>query len=81
MFLTKKEIDNFLVTKGYAETVVRNMSSYIRMLNKMGIRTKDSVWDQFYNYSSEYRSQLYRALSLTNELSFSKSLKFSKKGR
>ena len=65
---TKEEVDDFLRTKGYAKTTVRKMSSCMRMLDKMDIRTKEAVWDRFYNYTSTYRGDLYRAITLTNEL-------------
>ena len=77
MFLTKKEIDSFLVTKGYAKTTVGIMSRRMRMLDKMDIRTKDAIWDRFRNYSSGYRRQLYRAIVFTSEIS---SLKFKTGG-
>jgi hypothetical protein len=66
--ITKKEADDFLRAKGYCESTVRNTSSLIRMLDKMDIRTKEAVWDRYYNYTSSYRSDLCRAIVLTNEL-------------
>ena len=57
--LAKKEVDDFLRAKGYHKSTVQNMSSVIRMLDKMGIRTKEAVWDRFYRYSSSYRKHLY----------------------
>ena len=65
---TKKEADDFLRSKGYCKNTVRNTSSLIRMLDKMDIRTKEAVWDRYYNYTSSYRSDLCRAVTLTNEL-------------
>jgi hypothetical protein len=65
---TKEEVDDFLRAKGYAKNTVRNRSSLIRGLNKMGIRTKEAVWDRYYNYTSAYRGDLYQAITLTNDL-------------
>ena len=65
---TKKEVDDFLRAKGYSKSTVRVVSSLIRRLNNMGIRTKEGVWDRYYNYTSNYRSDLCCAITLTNEL-------------
>jgi hypothetical protein len=66
--LEKEEVDDFLRAKGYAKNTVRNTSLLMRMLDKMDIRTKEAVWDRYYNYTSSYRSDLRRAIVLTNEL-------------
>ena len=65
---TKKEVDDFLRAKGYYKSSVRVLSAEIRMLEHMGIRTKEGVWDRFYNHSANYRSALCLAITLTNEL-------------
>jgi phosphoglucomutase len=66
--ITKEEADNFLRSKGYAKSTVQWMSSVIRMLDRMGIRTKEEVWQRFYKYSAKYRRHLYGAIVLTEEM-------------
>jgi len=65
---TKKEVDDFLRAKGYYKSSVRVVSAEIRMLNHMGIRTKEAVWDRYYNHSANYRSALCLAITLMDEL-------------
>jgi hypothetical protein len=66
--ITKEDADDFLRSKGYAKSTVQWMSSVIRMLDRMGIRTKEEVWQRFYKHPGNYRRHLYGAVALMEEM-------------